>query len=537
MAMTTKLLEASIRRFHRLLEDNRDVLDALNVYPVPDGDTGTNLALTAGAVIHAMDTDGHGVLEAMTRGSLMGARGNSGVILSQVLQGIADVLGESEEVSTASVASALRAASDGAYGAVQWPVEGTILTVLREAAEEAEAGAASERPVELMIEEVYRRACDALARTPDMLSVLAEAGVVDAGGAGATLLIAALAETFGTDRVDLPEVMFRYGSAHRTAHEPGASSRYEVMFLLESTDEVVEEFRSEWSTVGDSIVVVGSGGTWSCHIHTDHIGPAIEAGIRYGRPSEIRVTDLDQQVATAEFHPEKGVPAFEPVLAVRRATFGVVAVVAGDGLVEVFRSLGVQGVVTGGQSANPSAAELLSTIEEVPADTVVVLPNNRNVIPVAEQLDGLTTKRVAVVPTRTIPQGIAAMFGYDPSSSDHESTVDDMAAAASSVITGEMTMAVRQASVAFGEIAIGDWLGIADGTIVVADPDLESALRGLVAAILPVGAELLTLYTGVGAPKSASKALVAWLGELHPQLDIVEVHGGQPLYPYLVSVE
>ncbi len=203
----------------------------------------------------------------------------------------------------------------------------------------------------------------------------------------------------------------------------------------------------------------------------------------------------------------------------------------------MFRELGVQGVAGGGQTMNPSTEDLLRVVESIPAQHVVVLPNNKNIIPVAEQLDGLSTKRVVVVPTRSVQQGIAAMLGYSPAHRDADRAIEDMAAAASSIVDGEVTQAVRTATVAIGTINAGDWLAIADGTIVSANPDLEAALRGLVAAILPPFAELLTIYTGDGARRSATKALVAWLDELHPELTVEEVEGGQPLYPYLISIE
>jgi uncharacterized protein len=214
-----------------------------------------------------------------------------------------------------------------------------------------------------------------------------------------------------------------------------------------------------------------------------------------------------------------------------------VTVVAGPGLVGVFSELGVQGVVSGGQTMNPSTEDLLAVVDSVPAAAVVVLPNNKNIVPVAEQLDALTTKTVVVVPTRSVPQGIAAMLAYSPFALDLDTLVDDMAAAASSVVDGEVTRAVRDAVVEFGRISQGEWLGIADGTIVVSDRDQQTVLRGLVASILPVGAELLTVYVGEHAEPSASKALEAWLGELYPSLHVEFVAGGQPLYPYLVSVE
>jgi dihydroxyacetone kinase-like predicted kinase len=250
------------------------------------------------------------------------------------------------------------------------------------------------------------------------------------------------------------------------------------------------------------------------------------------------VTDLAEQAGEAAIHGgSRGYAGFEPLPETRDSPIGVVAVAAGTGLLGVFRQLGAQGAVTGGQTMNPSTEDVLAAVEQVSADMVIILPNNKNIVPVAEQIDGLTTKAVAVVPTRSVTQGIAAMFGYDPSSGDVAGVVEDMAAAASSVLTGEITQAVRDATVDYGRIRRGDWLGIADGTIVVADSDIEAALRGLVAAIMMPGAELVTVYHGEGSSHATIKALEAWLSELHPRIGVAKVAGDQPLYPYLISIE
>jgi uncharacterized protein len=440
-------------------------------------------------------------------------------------------------VGIADLVDALDRASAAAYRAVQRPVEGTILTVLREAAEAAGDGSEPAETLATLLRRVYDRGVEALERTPEMLPILKQAGVVDAGGAGLLLLLASFLEVVTGIDVELPERVLaaraNLGAIHQT--EDGvAAVRYEVMFILDADEESVDEFRARWSELGDSIVVVGGDGTWSCHIHTDLIGPSIEAAIAAGTPSSIRVTDLLEEAGDHAMHRTE---AFQPLPEVTSAGVGVVAVVAGDGLVEVFRQLGAQGIVTGGQTMNPSTEDLLAVVESIPSPKVLVLPNNKNIVPVAEQLDTLTTKSVAVVPTRSVAQGIAAMIGYNPLEDDAGVLMEDMAAAASSVVTGEVTRAVRDAHVEFGRINHGDWLGIADGTIVVADTDIETVLRGLVAALLMPGVELLTVYTGDDAASSALKALEAWLGEIRPEIEISEVHGGQSLYPYLISLE
>ena len=520
--------------YQRLLASHRRALNALNVYPVPDGDTGSNMAQTVDSVVRHLDEAEtmEEVATALSHGSLMGAADNSGVILSQVLRGLAEVVRHRRQVETADLATALSAAATAAYEAVQRPVEGTILTVVRESATAAQQAADGE--LAEMLKQAYERAITALESTTEMLPILKEARVVDAGGAGYLLLLAAFLEVVTGVEAPLPERLFQ---AVPTIEVEGApiGPRYEVMYFLEAPDERLDAFRRAWRDMGDSIVVVGGDGLWNCHIHTDEIGPAVEAGVEAGRPRGIRITDLYEQVGALEADVAAG--GFSPLPEFLTAPIGVVAVATGPGLVERFRRLGVQQVVAGGQSANPTVEEVLAAVEDAPAGAVIILPNNKNIIPVAEQVDGLTTKTVAVVPTRSLPQGLAAMMGYVPDAADLDSLLDDMAAAAGAVDFGEVTMAVRDARVDGWDVNRGDWMGVADGRIVVADQDRFSVLRGLVAAIMPPTAELVTVYAGEGATTSDAKALEAWVAETHPTVEVLALEGGQPLYPYLISVE
>ncbi len=531
MGLSASDLKTVVERYHEYLGHYRDALNGLNVYPVPDGDTGTNMALTIGTVRDAVEPAEtmDEVSTAIAHGSLMGARGNSGVILSQILRGLSDCFRTAGEVDAGQMSRALVEASAAARKAVSRPMEGTILTVLRQASEIEPDG-----DLDRYLVQAHDRAVAALRSTPDLLPVLKQAGVVDAGGAGFLLLLSSFLEVATGRGAPIPTDLFE-AKADLAAIDTDsgiADLRYEVMYFLEADDDGLEAFRHAWEDIGDSIVVVGGDGVWNCHIHTDHIGASIEAGIAVGRPYDIRVTDLTEQAGE---HARIG--GFEPTEDATAAVIGVVGVAAGPGIVEIFRQLGVQGMVIGGQTMNPSTNDLLEVVDGVTAGTVIVLPNNKNIVPVAEQLNALSTKHVVVVPTRSVQQGIAAMFGYDPGTTDLAGTVEDMAAAASSVVDGEVTRAVRDAVVDFGPISRGDWMGIADGSILVADPDLETVLRGLVAAVLPPGAELLTIYVGEGSTLSTTKALTAWLAELYPRLDVSVVDGGQPLYPYLVSIE
>ncbi len=535
-------LKRVIGRFYERLSEYRHAIDELNVYPVPDGDTGTNMALTAGSVVEALDgarTMGE-VSDALARGSLMGARGNSGVILSQILRGMTEVIDGRERVDAAVAAEALRRGADSAYRAVMRPVEGTILTVVREAAEAAEGAAGTGDDLAAFWRRVYERAVETLRRTPDMLPVLAQAGVVDAGGAGFLLLLAAFCEVVGGGEVDLPEQLLRAHARlerldESSQHHDVSELRYEVMFFLDGDDDGVERLRRRWLELGDSIVVVGGDGTYNCHIHTDHIGPAIEAAVEVGRPYDIRVTDLHDEVEAREHERPELAPE------VGDAQVGVVAVAAGEGLARIFRSLGAQAVVAGGQSMNPSTLDLLDAVEHVPAEAVVVLPNNKNIVPVARQVADLTSKPVVVVATRSVPEGLAAMFGYDPTftgvdpAEAAEETAAAMREAAADVHCGEVTRAVRDATVEGLSISAGNYLAMVDGSIVGTGGTAEDALAVVVDRMVGPSTERLTLYLGAGTDRAAAEAALGSfdLGDV----DVEVVDGGQPLYPYLVAAE
>ncbi len=541
MALTAAGLKRAMQRYHDRLRRHRHDLDRLNVYPVPDGDTGTNMALTVESVIAAAEGAGSmgELAQALAHGSLMGARGNSGVILSQILRGVADVVRRSDALDVPELAEALELASDAAYQAVMRPVEGTILTVLREAAAAArDTASTAGADLSALLDAVYDRGVAALERTPDLLPVLREAGVVDAGGAGFLLLLAALVEEVTGREVGLPAAVLAAAARRSRVEAPApgdaAGPRYEVMFLLDADDDAIGGFRQSWAGLGDSIVVVGGDGTWNCHIHTDDVGAAIEAGVAAGRPHQIRVTDLTEQVAAEAYHAP---PPFAPLPAAAAAPVGVVAVAAGAGVVALFHDFGVQGVVVGGQTMNPALADLAAAVEAAPAPEVIVLPNNKNVVPVAERVGEATAKRVLVVPTRSIGPGRAAMVAYRPDVADASELAAAMAAAARDVRAGEVTAAVRDAATPVGPVREGDWLGVADGQVVAASPALGGALVALLDVLVIADAELVTVLTGDGAEEAATKAAAAWLEEHRPAAELEVVAGGQPVYAYLVSVE
>jgi DAK2 domain fusion protein YloV len=557
-------LRHTLVTYRNTMKRHQADINKLNVYPVPDGDTGTNMARTLDAVVAELEKR-PGELEetcnAISHGSLMGARGNSGVILSQILRGLAATLKSARDVGAPKVAEALKAASAAAYESVLKPIEGTILTVVRESADAAVRAAGDGATLAAMLRVARAAGRESLAKTPELLPVLKDAGVVDAGGAGFLLfldsalhvvdgeplpepeniagpnteqLIAVMKRGEGDDKVDVSEL------------------RYEVMFLLELDDTKSKAFMQKWGEVGDSIVVVGGEGLYNCHIHTNDIGAAIEAPIGLGgRPHQIRVTDLFEEVA--EEHEKReaqigapsgadavahgGKPSFKTHAALPEVTCAVVSVASGDGIAELFGNLGVHGVVTGGQTLNPSTQELLDAVEHMNAQQVVILPNNKNIIPVAKQVDGLTKKDVRVVPTCSMPEALAALVAYDPeASAEHNGGA--MAKAAAAVVTGEVTTAVRDTKTDAGAVKAGDSIGLVrgDGVVAIA-PDVFECSTALLKHIVSADRELLTIITGVDAKPATTEKIVEWVGAHFPSIGC-EVHrGGQPLYPYLFGVE
>jgi DAK2 domain fusion protein YloV len=531
-------------------------INRMNVYPVPDGDTGTNMARTLDAVVAELEGADHAMAptcQAISHGSLMGARGNSGVILSQILRGLVSTISESTDgkVNASRMAEALKRASTAAYEAVLKPIEGTILTVVRESADAAAVAVSNGATLTATLHAARTAGRDALARTPDMLPVLKDAGVVDAGGAGFLLLLdSAIHVADGEampepDDSDGPSVEQLEAVSLRHSGDGSvdvSELRYEVMYFLDLDDSLLSEFKNAWGSIGDSIVVVGGEGLYNCHIHTNDIGAAIEAPLLLsGRPRQIRVTDLFEEVADEHAAREAalGVPVHSraPSSFLPPVTCAVVAVASGDGLAELFGQLGVQGVISGGQTSNPSTAELLAAVEHMNARQVIILPNNKNIIPVAQQVDSLTTKEVRVVPTCSMAEALAALVSYDPEASA-ESNARSMAVAAESVATGEITQAVRDTQTDAGQVTSGDWIGIVrgDGIVAIAGT-LVTAASQLLEHLIDDQRELLTIITGVDATAAQTDQIVAWVSQHRPDV-AVEIHGGgQPLYPYLFGVE
>ena len=547
-------LRDTVITFRDTMKRHAAGINLLNVYPVPDGDTGTNMSRTLDAVVTELETADHALestCEAISHGSLMGARGNSGVILSQILRGLVTTLRTATPGSATKVAAALKAASVASYEAVLKPIEGTILTVVRETADAAQRAASDGATLAAMLHVARAAGRTALANTPEQLPVLKEAGVVDAGGAGFMLLMDAALHV--VDGEPLPEPSEASGPSqeqleavsHRasTSGEVDVSElRYEVMFLLNIDDAKSKEFMQAWGKIGDSIVVVGGDGLYNCHVHTNDIGAAIEAPLELGgKPFKIRVTDLFEEMEEehAQREAQMGAAAKRPsaVSALPAVECAVVAVCSGDGLAELFGQMGVQGVVTGGQTLNPSTAELLDAVEHMNSQQVIILPNNKNIIPVANQVNALTKKEVRVVPTCSMPEALAALVSYDPEA-DVDSNCEAMSDSAKSVVTGEVTQAVRDTNTDAGPVANGDWIGLVRGDGVVAiGSTMVLVATQLLDQLLSGNGELLTVITGNLATARSTEEIIAYMADKHPDVE-VEVHpGGQPLYPFLFGVE
>ncbi len=548
-------LRRTVITFRDAVKAHAPRINRLNVYPVPDGDTGTNMARTLDAVVAELEqapVDIEPTCQAISHGSLMGARGNSGVILSQILRGLAGKLSVRASNTASEVAEALSAASASAYQAVMKPIEGTILTVVREASEAAKASAADGASLGATLRAARDAGRAALEKTPDMLPVLKDAGVVDAGGAGFLLLLDAALNVVDGEPMPAAETAEEAAELDRVSgvssgplvaglrapdeHDETnvADLRYEVMYFLHLDDDRIGEFKKDWGEIGDSIVVVGGDGLWNCHVHTNDIGAAIEAAIDLGgRPKQIRVTDLFEEVAERHAvldsqRSAAGLPAL---------TTAVVAVCSGNGLEELFGQLGVQGIVTGGQTLNPSTAEMLDAVEHVNARQVIVLPNNKNIIPVAEQLDALSSRHVMVVPTRSMPEALAALVVYDPEAGAEENFAA-MSLAIMQMTTGEITRAVRSTNSEAGPVAEGDWIGLVRSEgIVAVSSTLEGAAISLLGHLLASGGEILTVIEGVDAQEATTQAILSYLDAAHPDIQVERHRGGQPLYPYLFGIE
>jgi DAK2 domain fusion protein YloV len=531
--MFKQLVKAAMTWLHH----HQAAINALNVYPVPDGDTGTNMLLTmqsAWAEIEDSPERNVGrIAHQMSHGALMGARGNSGVILSQIWRGFARSLDEKEACGAEDLAAALQEAATTAYKGVIKPVEGTILTVARAVASAATQAAEESEDLLHVMEHVVFAAYDTVLLTPSLLSVLEEAGVVDAGGQGLFIILEGMlrhmrGEPIAED-VRLEEAVDLAG--HRL--EPGeVGYGYDVQFLVVGQGLDVDGIRERITELGDCPLVVGDAATVKVHVHVPDPGVPISYGASMGSLRDVVVEDMQAQYQ--DFIAERELPSAAPTEP--STEIGVVAVTLGEGLARVFQSLGVSSVVEGGQTMNPSTQDLLDAIHSTAAEQVIVLPNNSNVIMAAKQALDLSDKPVAVIPSRSIPQGIAALLAINYQA-DFEANVAAMTSAMGDVETGEVTTATRSAKINGVEIADGQFIGLHNDELKVTGKTIEEVTRALLREMNDDEREIITLYYGEDITEDEANTLAELLHQDWPEQEIEVVSGGQPHYPYILSVE
>lgn len=517
------------------MEERKEQVDDLNVFPVPDGDTGTNMSLTIAAAARAVqdhqDNDVSNVAGLIAQGALMGARGNSGVILSQLLAGFAKGVEEKKELDAASLAKGLEKAVETAYQAVMNPVEGSILTVSRESSlAAAEAAALQEATVLDTLKAAYSGAVKALEKTPDMLPVLQQAGVVDAGGQGYVFLLEGMLKALSGEGVHQTSSL----TVKAKSETPKAGFftggllefQYCTEFILKKKEKdlPLEEIRAFLADKGDCLLVVGSPEMSKIHIHTNHPGQVLEYCTGLGSLHEIQINNMSEQSQEREMK------------AKAKKHLGLVSVAVGQGLVEIFKSLGVDVVITGGQTMNPSTQDIVEAIDGLLAEEVIILPNNSNIILAAQQAVTIATKPCQVVTTKSIPQGIGALMAFN-AENDILVNKAKMEEAAKQVVTLEVTYAVRDALFDGHHITQGQILGIVDDKLAVTGRQIEQVVEGLIEKCLQPGNELITIYYGEDTPEADARKLVENLSRKFATVDFELHHGGQPLYYYLISIE
>jgi len=520
------------------LEKNAGEIDALNVFPVPDGDTGTNMLLTMRSCIEeayrAPDNSASAVAEAMAKGALMGARGNSGVILSQIWRGFAKGLAKKDTVDGKDMAEALNQASKMAYKGLSNPVEGTILTVTKDAAKAAQVGADSTSMIKTM-KAALDAAGESVSNTPRLLPVLREAGVVDAGGQGFyTILEGAVNYLKGEGE----QMQFRKpwiitssmplsGKTPANMAVPEVPYGYCTEFMIKGDKLAPDKIRSKLEKRGQSLIVVGDESTVRVHVHTLDPGGIIHFVTQMGTMHQVSIRNMDEQYQDFLEMQKERTPSTD---------MNTVAVVAGDGLGSVFKSLGVAAIVPGGQTMNPSTKELLQAVESVPSDKVILLPNNKNIIMTAQQVHSLTKKQVEVVPTKTIPQGIAALLAFDYEA-DFDTNIKLMGQASTGVKTIEITRSVRQTKINGMKIKKKQPIGLLDDVLVAVADTPIGVLNQVLEKLDLEKAEIITIYYGADTVAEEAEQLSTGIRERYQGLQIDVVQGGQPHYDYIVSVE
>ncbi len=517
------------------MEQHTAVINSLNVFPVPDGDTGTNMFLTLQAACQEIaaspEKKAGTIAHLASRGALMGARGNSGVILSQIMRGFAQALKDKENFNAVEFAEALQRGTTVAYQAVIKPVEGTILTVVRESSEAAAEVSGQLSDLRDLLEYVLHVARESVAHTPQLLPVLREAGVVDAGGQGLFVMLEGMAKCLkGEDMrsdVALSEVV------DLSAPQAEVGYGYDVQYVLQGEDLDVARIRADIAALGDCALVVGDSTTIKVHVHTPNPGDPLNYGVQHGALSRVIVENMQEQYQ--EFIMGQAAPVLpeEDETALDIAT---VVVSPGPGLDKVFESLGANVIVSGGQTMNPSTEQLLQAIEGAAAPEVIILPNNSNIILTAQQAQALSEKQVRVVPTKTVPQGVSALLSYNLNA-DLDDNARSMERSIEDVLTAEITTAVRDVSLNGVAVREGQVIALLDGDLKVAGEDLGTVVEEVLQQMNLDEKEILTFYYGETVTAERAQALVEQLGSRYPEIEFEVVEGGQPHYHYIISAE
>lgn len=530
------------------LYQNANYVDSLNVFPVPDGDTGTNmnLSMTSGAkeTEHAASEHIGKTAQALSKGLLMGARGNSGVILSQLFRGFGKFIEKESTIDAKGFAGAFQAGVDTAYKAVMKPVEGTILTVAREAAKKGVEVAETENDIIAVMEAFTAEAKASLDRTPDLLPVLKEVGVVDSGGQGllfvyegflASLKGEALPEKNDATLDDLINAEHHRAQDFMNTADIEFGYCTEIMVRLEEGKEPFneEQFRNELNPLGDSLLVISDEEIAKVHIHSEQPGSVLSIGQKYGSLIKIKVDNMREQHSAIVGEEHK---APTPAKKVEKHPYAIVTIAMGEGVAELLRSIGASYVIEGGQTMNPSTEDIVKAVQEIGAEKVLILPNNKNIVMAAEQAVELLEIDAAVVPTKTIPQGMAAILAFNP-----EAAVDvnkkTMSEAFTNVKTGQVTYAVRDTSIDGVEIHKDDFMALAEGKIVLSTPALKDAAEKVIKDLVSEDAEIVTVIYGEDTTEQAASELVAFIEENYPDVEVELFDGKQGLYPYIISVE
>ena len=548
--INTELLQKMFLAGAANLEAKKEFINELNVFPVPDGDTGTNMTLTilsAAKEVKALENpDMVAIAKAISSGSLRGARGNSGVILSQLLRGFTKEIREHKEIDTITLAKACERATATAYKAVMKPKEGTILTVAKGASQKAAELAETTEDLDTFISEVINYAQEVLEKTPEMLPVLKEAGVVDSGGQGLLEVMRGAYDAFQGKEIDYSAIeasagtkMVKPSEQAETEIKFGYCTEFIIMLEKEFTAKDETEFKAYLESIGDSIVCVADDDIVKIHVHTNDPGLAIQRALTYGQLSRMKIDNMREE------HQERLIKDAEKLAAQQaeakkaepRKEVGFIAVSIGEGMNEIFREFGADYIIEGGQTMNPSTEDMLNAIDQVNAEHIFILPNNKNIILAANQAQTLTEdKDIIVVPSKTVPQGITAIINYMPDA-DAQTNLEAMIEGIGNVKTGQVTYAVRDTHIDDKEIHEGDIMGIGDSGILAVGQSVEETTKEMLAQLVDEDTELISLYYGQDVQEESAENFAQEIEDLYPDVD-VDVHsGGQPIYYYVLSVE